>query len=831
MSNSIFNKKTKNELKKKFKDIRFEVTQHKKSKQNINPDQNIIEQEDLYYSVFEESGIGIALIDSNARIVNSNKSFSDLFDYEKDELQSLTYLDIIPEGKRKDALQFIEDMFSSKLLKYQTEQTYIRKDNSSFYLKLTATIIKDKKGKPKYILGMGEDITEYKRQQRIGEVISNISSAVNYTKNLNDLIHIIKSNLKSIIDAEHFYITLYNESDNNFSIPYKVNDKETFKTFPAEKSLVDYVRRNKKSSNLNYKEILNLQDEKEIFIAGKLSKQWIGVPLLIDDIVIGVMGVQSFENEFAFDNNDFTALHILSNQISTSIQKMRSENELQIERAYFKELFDNSPEAIALVNNSSVVMDINSEFSNLFGYSKQEAIDNSIEDLISIPSLKSEALKLTAEIAKGKTVKTETKRRKKDGAIVNVSLWGTPVVLNEGQIAIYAIFRDITEKIVSEKKLKEAKEKAEASDKLKTAFLTNMSHEVRTPLNAVVGFSDLLADPNTDIESRNEFVKQINLSSDMLIKLMDNIIDISQIDAGELKISKRKFNISSSLSKLYEKMQDEKSKNLKENIEILIHNPFGDQIAFIESDEYRFNQILEQLLSNALKYTHKGFIEFGFDIDHSENPTFYVRDTGIGIPDDKKQQIFEHFTKLEDRSNLYRGTGIGLTIVQKLVNLLGGKIWIESNPGIGSIFYFSLPSKIELLESKVPKAKSFSNYNWNGKSILIAEDEDSNYEVLRATLSRTYADLTRVKQGDEALEHCKKNNYDIVLMDIKMPVMDGINATKQIKIFNPNLPIIAQTAYVHKDERDTCMKAGFDEYIPKPIKSFELLDMISKFIT
>jgi PAS domain S-box-containing protein len=822
---------TKTGLKKEIEELRSEIEFLKSNKKSLQTDLYINGGGELFHSIFEESGIGMALIDSDANIISTNKSFSDLFGYEKGELKSLTYLDLIPEEKRQNALHFINALFSSELSKYQAEHRYIKKDQSIFCLKLTATVINDENGNPKYILGMGEDITEFKRQEKIRDVVNNISSAVNYTDNLNDLIHIIKSNLKTIIDAEHFYITLYNEIDNNFSVPYTVNNRETFKTFPAEKSLVDYVRRNKESSILNYKEILELQAEKEIFIAGKLSKQWIGVPLLIEDRVIGIMGVQSFDNESAFDINDLTALQILSNQISTSIQKMRSENALQIEKAYFKELFDNSPEAIAIVNNSSEIININSEFSRLFGYSKEEALNKSIEDLISIPSLKQEALNLTKEIAKGQIVKAETKRRKKDGTTVNVSLWGTPVVINEGQLAIYAIFRDITDKIESEQKLKAAKEKAEESDKLKTAFLTNMSHEVRTPLNAIVGFSDLLADPNTDIESRNEFVKQINLSSDMLIKLMDNIIDISQIDAGELKISNRRFNVSSLLSELYEKIQDEKSKELKDHIEILLHNPFGDHIAFINSDEIRFKQILEQLLSNALKYTHKGFIEFGFDIDQFENPTFYVRDTGIGIADDKKQQIFDHFTKIEDRSNLYRGTGIGLTITQKLVNLLGGKIWIESHPGIGSIFYFSLPNKIELLQSKAATTKSFSNYNWNGKSILIAEDEDSNYEVLKATLSRTYADLTRVKQGDEAIEHCKNNNYDIVLMDIKMPVMDGINATIEIKKIKPSLPIIAQTAYVHKDERDTCLKSGFDEYIPKPIKSFVLLDMISKLIT
>ena len=250
----------------------------------------------------------------------------------------------------------------------------------------------------------------------------------------------------------------------------------------------------------------------------------------------------------------------------------------------------------------------------------------------------------------------------------------------------------------------------------------------------------------------------------------------------------------------------------------------------MESDEFRFNQIFSHLLSNAFKYTHNGFIEFGFDINQQEEPIFYVRDTGIGIPEDKTDTIFNHFIKIEDRTKLYRGTGIGLTITKKLVNLLGGEIWVESNLGIGSIFYFTLPEKVSLLEITNNNKIRSKNYNWAGKKVLVAEDDDSNFEVLKASLARTHADLHRVLNGEEAVKKCMNEEFDIVLMDIKMPVLDGIEATQQIKAFKPNLPIIAQTAYVLKNERDTCIEAGCDDYIPKPIKSYVLLETINKYI-
>ncbi len=433
-------------------------------------------------------------------------------------------------------------------------------------------------------------------------------------------------------------------------------------------------------------------------------------------------------------------------------------------------------------------------------------IDRSKEEL------EREIFQLRKEIAK-------LKKQKNNAA-------GIDLGKNENDI----VFHDITNREEIEQELKKALEKAEESDKLKTAFLTNLSHEIRTPMNAIVGFSELIAEPSTDQKSRKEFAEQIYVSSNMLIKLIDDIIDISQLDSGNLKLTRKKFNISKLLADIHFKFDKERLKQGKNDVEFLLHNPFGDSIAYIESDEFRFNQIFSHLLSNALKYTHKGFIEFGFDINQQEEPIFYVRDTGIGIPEDKTDTIFNHFIKIEDRTQLYRGTGIGLTITKKLVQLLDGKIWLESNLGIGSIFYFTLPEKVSLFEITNNSKIRSKNYNWAGKKILIAEDEDTSFEVLKASLARTHADLHRAINGEEAIKKCMEKEFDIVLMDIRMPILDGIQATQQIKVFKPKLPIIAQTAFVLKNERDLCINAGCDDYIPKPIKSYILLEIIDKYI-
>lgn len=821
--------KSKKQLKAEIEKLHDEIASLRNQSRNNAILDTPLDSNNLFYSIFEEAGIGMAIINKESRIIKCNKSFKDLFDYSNDELVTKTYFDLIPENKKDKAHQFIEAMFNSKLSKYEAEQVYIKSDGNIIWLKLTASIINNSDGVPEYILGMGEDITDLKKAEIIKDTVYDISNAVSNSYNLSELIESIKNNLSKIIYSEHFFIAIYNELEDHLSIPYLAENKESFETFAAKNTLSGYVIQEKKSILLNHREILDLQKDKKIVVKEEECKQWLGIPLINQEKVIGVIGVESYESETAFNYNDLTILEILSNQISDSIQKIRTEDALKIERAYFKELFDNSPEAIAIVDNSSKIININKEFTRLFGYSRDEAINKSIEDLISTPAYKEEAHNLTTEIAVcKKMVKIDTKRRKKDGSMVEVSLWGTPIILDKGQIAVYAIFRDITDRVEAKKKLEEAKEKAEESDKLKTSFLTNMSHEIRTPMNAIVGFSELIAEPSTDQETRKDFAEQIYTSSKILLKLIDDIIDISQLDSANLRLNLKKTNLSKLLSDVFEKFSKEKIKENKNDVELLLHNPFGDLTTYVETDEFRFKQILNNLLNNALKYTEKGFIEFGFDVNHNDEPIFYVRDTGIGIPADKINSIFQHFIKIEDRRKLYRGTGIGLTITKKLVSLLGGEIWVESNLGIGSIFYFTISEKVSFVKLKKSSADK-KCYNWAGKKILVAEDDDTNYQVIKASLSRTHANLVRVHNGEKAVTECLSNNFDLVIMDIKMPNMDGIEATKKIRFENQNIPIIAQTAFFLKNERDTCIDVGCNEYIPKPVNSRKLLETINEY--
>jgi len=381
-----------------------------------------------------------------------------------------------------------------------------------------------------------------------------------------------------------------------------------------------------------------------------------------------------------------------------------------------------------------------------------------------------------------------------------------------------------------------AKERAEESDRLKSAFLANMSHEIRTPMNAIIGFTDLLGDSDLTEEQKEELIEHINKNSNTLVYLIDDIIDLAKIEAEQLKINKTETDINQILKDVIQSFIE--TNHLKENdkIEINLKKGIESDNFTINTDPIRFQQILINLIGNALKYTEQGFINCGYKVKTEKSSSFlefYIKDTGVGIAKNKHKQIFERFNKVEDsKTKLYRGTGLGLTITKKLVEMLGGKIWLESEENKGSTFYFSLPVEEfkGQLDTENSKLDSFVK-NWKKNTILIAEDEDSNYRVLQMALKRTNINILRAENGKQAIDICKANKkINLVLMDIKMPEVNGIEATKEIKKLRPDLPIIAQTAYAMSEDKKSTMEAGCVDYLPKPIKAKVLISTLNKYL-
>ncbi len=402
---------------------------------------------------------------------------------------------------------------------------------------------------------------------------------------------------------------------------------------------------------------------------------------------------------------------------------------------------------------------------------------------------------------------------------------------------LIGIIQDITEQKNVEEALKDAKQKAEESDRLKTAFLANMSHEIRTPMNAIIGFTNLLSFPDVTPEKKQEYIDKINKSSEILLHLIDDIIDISKIEAQQVHIHYQPCFINKIMHELYITYDEEKHRLNKPEVDLRLSRENNDSGFIIYSDPSRLKQIMSNLIANAIKFTDKGYVEFGYNTLATPGYIrFYVKDTGIGIDKKQRDYIFDRFWKgINAKTKLYRGTGIGLTISKKLTELLNGKIWVESSTDSGSIFYLELPLKKSIEKQRessvqIPDTKIL---NWHDKTILIAEDEELNYMYLEEALRKTKAQIIWAKDGKEAVEKFSQPSQkaiDLVLMDIKMPEMNGYDATRKIKQHNPKTPVIAQTAYAMTGEKELILDAGCDDYISKPVKVKKLLNTIKKYL-
>jgi signal transduction histidine kinase/CheY-like chemotaxis protein len=412
-------------------------------------------------------------------------------------------------------------------------------------------------------------------------------------------------------------------------------------------------------------------------------------------------------------------------------------------------------------------------------------------------------------------------------SVVNTRTWSNEEI--NGLKIISNIISDVINRDCFEKDLIIAREKAEESDRLKSAFLANMSHEIRTPMNGILGFAELLKIPNLSGEKQKEFINIIGKSGERMLNTIDDLINISKLEAGQMTIQKSDTDINEALDFLYNFFKPETEKN---NIQFSVKYPSDDYHNIIETDKEKLYAILTNLIKNAIKFTKKGSIEFGLIVNQNLYE-FYVRDTGIGIPINKQQVIFDRFVQADLRLvRGHEGSGLGLSISKAYVEMLGGKLWLESEPDTGSCFRFTIETNSTNYGEDVIK-DFYIDKNRNemiNTTILVAEDDEDSMLFISHILKNSFRNYLTAKTGIEAIEIYKANpEIKIILMDINMPEMDGHTAAKLLKQLNPDLIIIAQTAFALDIEREKYSDV-FNEYITKPVRIKHLIEIVQKFL-
>jgi hypothetical protein len=399
----------------------------------------------------------------------------------------------------------------------------------------------------------------------------------------------------------------------------------------------------------------------------------------------------------------------------------------------------------------------------------------------------------------------------------------------EKRVAELIIANEEKEKRAAE--LTIAKEQAEESNRLKSAFLTNMSHEIRTPMNGIIGFTELLKEPNLSSDEQQDYIQTIQISGARMLNTINNIVDVSKIESGLTKVDIKETNINEKMEFTYKFFKPEVE---IKGLQFLFKNSLPSKEAIIKTDNEKVYGILTNLVRNAIKFTYDGSIEFGYE-KKGEYLEFFVKDTGIGIPQKQHQIIFERFRQGSESHNRgYEGSGLGLSIAKSYVKMLGGEIWVESEEGRGSTFYFTIPYNAvseEKMEIESAVSEEYKEVELKRLKILIVEDDEISYSLLTNMLQKISDKVLHALTGVEAVETCRNNpDLDLVLMDIRMPVMDGNEATRQIRLFNKDVIIIAQTAYGFSSDREKAIEAGCNDYISKPINYTLLYEIIKKHV-
>lgn len=512
-------------------------------------------------------------------------------------------------------------------------------------------------------------------------------------------------------------------------------------------------------------------------------------------------------------------------------KRKKAEKTLLKSEEKFRRLFDDHMAVKLLLDpNGGTIVDANKSASIFYGWTRDELKGMNISQINTLAP--EEITKVIEKALSQKEIHFEGKHLLKNGTVRDVEVFSSAVEIEEREM-LHSIIYDITYRKQIEKELIRSKERAEESDRLKTSFLQNMSHEIRTPMNAIIGFSSLLVDCYEDKPKLEEYSGIISQRSKDLLEIINDILDISKIESGQLTVHDEVCNLNEFFTDLSAFFYGYQKRSNKQQITFSLDAPEDTSLNVILIDRIKLRQIFVNLISNAFKFTNNGKIEGGCRVDKNQNLIFYVSDTGIGIPADKQKLVFDRFAQIDQANRqVISGTGLGLSIAKGLVELLGGQIWLESEVGKGTSFYFSIPVKtVEVARTEQVSIDKKPVFRFPGKTILVVEDDVFNTTYIEEILSDSELKIVHAEFGNVAVQLATSQAFDLVLMDIRLPDIDGYEATRLIKQQKPDLSIIAQTAFAAQDDKQKALDAGCIDYISKPIDPELLLVLIDKHIS
>jgi len=524
-------------------------------------------------------------------------------------------------------------------------------------------------------------------------------------------------------------------------------------------------------------------------------------------------------------------LGILMNRQLINSENSNAAVKLAETKRMFFEILQNTTLYSVVLDKNGMMVSCNEPFLKITGYRREEFSNKNVFELLFTLDLSDLARDVFSMIMEGNAPSSsyETEIISREGEKIQVSWNFTPLKDESGRVnGLACIGENITERKKAEAELVNAKARAEESDRLKSIFLANMSHEIRTPMNAIMGFSNLLSEKGISEPERDNYVEIIKNSGERLLSIINDIIDVSKIEAGQLNFNPKECSLNTIFRQSYDLFSESELIKRKPDINFVFDNNADTDDIQLFTDQNRVQQVIDNLLSNAIKFTEKGEVRFGYSLITDENKKFikvYVSDTGIGIPEDKVDLVFERFRQI-DENRFHEGTGLGLSISKGIISLLGGRLWFQSEPGKGTTFWFTLPLVLpERTETRVIDVAK-APPDLSGKTILITEDDYNSFYYLRLIIEGLKANTLHAENGLEALNLVRKRVPDLILLDINMPVMSGFEFLKELKKNGIKTRIVAQTAYAMPEERQRCLEEGCDAYIAKPVRKHELIAAI-----